>query len=404
LHRALLTACLLFLLLLSGCGGDAVVFAPTPAPPDLSPLPYTHPAGTFTLTVPRTWSVYTINAPTLSVASFSRPNESEPLLTVALINLGETLNDDAFSALLTRYQTQVRPDVEGYSEVNRTAMGDGSWRIAGFRRLAGGDARPLNTFIQTFGERLAVIDAVVPGDAGEARELQRVINTLAVNADAPLEASAIDTLRDAKSASLAVIHLFAWTTDEGVFYITGEVANYGSTTVTDVPVRALLLRADGTALAEAVDVVMGYGIAPGSFAPFSLRFGQGQPDGSTRYQVFLGGDTWQAAAGGALVREDLLQVETASEIDTLGRLVLRGTVENVGDSMAVAPRAVATVFDEAQNVVAAAFVDVPVAQLAPGERASFEIAIVDLGIPAFSNALLDTLNYVVSVQARVDGG
>ncbi|MDX2137179.1 MAG: hypothetical protein SF123_03720 [Chloroflexota bacterium] len=394
----------MLILLLSGCGGDAVVFAPTPAPPDLSPLPYTHPAGTFALVVPRTWSVYTINAPTLSVASFARPNESEPLLTIALINLGETLNDDAFNALLTRYQTQIRPDVESYSEVNRTAMGDGSWRIAGYRRLAGGDAYPLNTFIQTFGERLAVIDAVVPADAAQARELQRVINTLTVNADAPLEASDIATLRDAKSASLAVIHLYAWTTDDGVFYITGEIANYASTTVTSVPVRALLLRADGTALAEAVDVVMGYGIAPGSFAPFSLRFGQGQPDGSARYQVLVGGDDWQPEAGGALFPEDLLVVSDTSEIDALRRLVLRGTVENIGDSAAVAPRAVATVFDAAQNVVASAFVDVPVAQLAAGEQASFEIAIADLGIPSLNNALLDTLSYVVSVQARAGDG
>lgn len=369
---------LLLVLLLTACSGDAVVFAPTPPPPDLSPLPYAHPSGVFTVIAPRNWAIYETNTPTLAATAFSRPGESDPALTVAVVNLGAALSDDAFGALLDRWQTQLRPDAGRYVEVSRQAMGDGSWRMTGARTLASGEAQSLNTFIQRAGDRLTLIEVVLPDDAGEQAQMGQIVNSVVVNPGAPLEASGVEILANARPASIGVIHTFAWTTDEGVFFITGEVANFGGATLVDLPVRATLLSADGGVLAGAEDVAMGYGILPGGFAPFSLRFGQGQPTGSLRFAVQIDGGGG-AADGRALVSEAQFRTQDESTFDSLGRFVVSGEIEHIGETTAVSPRVVVTVFDAAQNVIAASFADVGVDQLAPGERARYAVAIPELG-------------------------
>jgi hypothetical protein len=380
---------LLFVLGLAGCGGDAVVFAPTPAPPDLSPLVYTHPAGVFSLVAPRTWSVYEINTTVLAATAFSRPGTAEPALIVSVANLGDPPEPQAFAALLERYQTQARPDVERYAEQSRQVMGDGSWRMTGIRRLPGGLTQAVNTFIQQVESRLVVIEVALPDDQAQQAELQRVINTVRIDSNAQLEVTDLSAFSAAKPASLALLHLFAWTAPQGVFFITGEVANYGSIPAFNVPVRARLTSTDGSALAEAVDVVMGYGIPAGGFAPFSLRFGQGQPGSAHDFQIFLGGSAELPSA--ALFPADQLVTEDESSFDDLGRLIIRGSVENVGSLPARAPRAVATIFDAAQNVIAAAFVELPDAAIPPGGRSDYTIA-----IPEFGG---EPVNYIVQVQA-----
>ena len=381
---------LLLLLLTAGCAGDAVVFAPTPPPPDLSPLRYEHPGGVFSLVVPRTWAVHTINTTVLAAASFARPGENEPALQVAVVNLGSAPAPEAFAELLTRYQTQLRPDVEQYSEQDRQAMGDGSWRMTGLRRLIGGVTVAVNTFIQQAGDRLAVIDVIVPDDADAQAEMQRIVNTLQVDASAALDPADLSALSGAKPADLGLLHVFAWTTPEGVLFITGEVANYGFAPVQNVPVRATLLGEDGLPVAEAIDSVMGYGIPTGGFAPFSLRFGA-QPALARDFALSLGGAADSAQAERDLFPADRLGTSDESNFDTLGRFIIRGELENLGDAPARAPRIVATVFDAAQNVIAAAFVDLPLAALEPGARTPYEIAIQELGG--------DPITYIVSAHA-----
>jgi hypothetical protein len=369
---------LLLVLLLAGCSGDAVVFAPTPPPPDLSPLPYAHPSGAFTVIAPRNWAIYETNTPSLAATAFSRPGETDPALTVAVVNLGAALGDDAFGALLDRWQTQLRPDVTRYVEVSRQAMGDGSWRMTGARTRTSGEAQGLNTFIQRTGDRLALIEIVLPDDTGAQTQMGQIVNSVVVNPGAALEASGVEMLTNARPASIGVIHTYAWTTAEGVFFITGEVANFGGATLVDLPVRAVLLGTDGTVLAGAEDVAMGYGILPGGFAPFSLRFGQGQPPGSMGFDVQVGGGDGTVQAR-TLVSEAQFRTQDVSSFDALGRFVVSGEIEHIGDAVAANPRAVVTVFDAAQNVIAAGFADVGVEQLAPGERARYEVAIPELG-------------------------
>jgi len=125
-------------MLLAGCSGGAVVFAPTPLPPDFSPLLYTHPSGAFTVALPRNWSVYEQYTTVLAAAAFSAPGANEPALRFAVINTGQPVSSSFLGDFLDRYQKQIRPDAVDYAEVSRQAMGDGSWRLTGLRHTAGG--------------------------------------------------------------------------------------------------------------------------------------------------------------------------------------------------------------------------------------------------------------------------
>ncbi|MEP7294102.1 MAG: FxLYD domain-containing protein, partial [Chloroflexota bacterium] len=373
-------ALILFCLVLSGCGSGAVVFAPTPVPPDQSPIRYTHPSGAFSVTLPRQWSIYEQNTTTLATAAFSTPASSAPALLFAVINLGREVNATEFGELVNLYQTQVRSDTGYYSEQSREAMGDGSWRMTGVRSAPGGGTEQLNSFIQRAGTLIGLIDVLMPDDAAQVPEqvqtLQGVINSFTLNpgdATAPLEASDLTTLAFAKDSSLGLLHLATWSTPAGVFFVTGEVANYGMTTISGVPVQIDLRSAEGLSVAGAVDQVMGYGIPAGGFAPFSLRFGQGQPSLASTYTVALGGEDWQPSETVIYGQNEMTWTDE-SRFDNLNRLIISGTVTNTSSSLIRTPRALVTVFDSAQNVIAAGFADVTDA-LPPAESAPFEVTL-----------------------------
>jgi len=380
-----------FILALSACSSGAVVFAPTQPPPDVSPALYRHPGGAFSLMAPRNWPVYEENTTVLATAAFSAPDDDEPSLTFAVINLGSDISSDTFAQLINQYQTQIRPDAEHYSEQNRQAMGDGSWRLTGLRTLIGGITEQVNTFIERSGSLFGVIEVVIPPDPARLNELQNVVNSFTLNNDAPLQATQLSTLTFAKSSSLAILHVSTWTTASGVFFITGEIANYGGSVVTSLPVTANLRTADGLVVAQAVDAAMGYGILPGGFAPFSLRFGQGQPALTTAYDLTLGGGDWQPDSGATIYGSDHLSWTDDSSIDYPNRLVISGSVVNSGAQPAYHLRAMATVFGDGQNVIAAGFVDLIPDVLQPGESAPYEIVVPEMGgTPA---------NYIVTIQA-----
>lgn len=375
---------------LAGCSSGAVVFAPTPAPPDLSPVRYDHPSGAFFLHLPPNWSVYSRNTTTLATAAFSPPNSPDPLLTVAVINLGEILDSSGWNDLLDRYQSQVRPDAARYTEQNRQAMGDGSWRLTGLR-AATGSTQQINTFVQQTGTLLGVIDVFIPDDQASMAELQTIVNSLDINPDAALNPSQLSVLVAAAATEIDAVHVSAWTTPTGVFFITGEVVNNSGVTMTDVPVRAVLLTAEGLPVAEAVDKVMGYGLAPGEYAPFSLRFGQGQPPLTTTYELYLGSEDWQPQTDLTLVGADDLSWTDEFSFDSNGRLVITGAATNTGEDMVNRPRAVVTVFNTNQQVIAAGFSDLEVTVLEPGESAPYQIVVPDMGG--------EPAEYVVNVQA-----
>jgi len=388
-------ALLVLTLLLAGCAGGAVTFAPTSTPPDATPVRYDHPGGVFSARVPPAWVVYEQNTTALAAAFFSLPGSNDPALAVAVANLGRALDSAAFAALLNDYQTRLRPGADAYVEHDRRAMGDGSWRLTGVRTLPGGMPQPLNTFVQQVGTHLVVIEAVVPPEPDQLAALQTAVNSVRVNPDSHLEAADAAVLA-AASLPLDVTRLHAWTTPEGVLFITGEVVNRGAELAARLPARAVLYTADGLAVAEAVDTVMGHALAPGGFAPFSLRFGQGVPAGAVRYALTLGGDGWQPGPSNVVYGPDRLDWIDESRFDDFGRLVISGVVTNVGAEPVGDLRAAAAVFDAAGSVIAAGYSDIAAARLGPNESARFEIVIPEMGgAPAL---------YTVSVQGRAAAG
>ncbi len=376
--------------LLAGCAGGAVVFAPTPPPPDVSPLRYAHPSGAFTVDVPRNWSRYEQHTTALAAAAFAPPGAHEPALRLAVVNLGRSITSRDLAGLLDQYQTQIRPDADRYTEISRQAMGDGSWRLAGVQRGPGGVTRTLNTFIEARDSLLAALEVMLPAEAARLAELQAIINSFALAEVGSLQPAEPSALAAASTAALDLLHVSAWTTATGVFFITGEVANYSFAPAAPVPVRATLLTADDLPLAEAADLTMGYSIAPGGFAPFSLRFGQGQPALAASYRLTLGGADWQPEAAQPALEAEALSWSDESVQEADGRLRITGSVTNAGGARARDLRAVVTVFNAARDVIAAGYGDITPA-LSPGESVRFQIIVPEMGG--------EPASYILNVQA-----
>lgn len=361
----------ILVLLLSGCGSGSVMFAPTPAPPDASPLRFEHPGGSFAITVPRLWSSYVQDTTSLASAAFSVPGDSVPTIQVSVMNPGRRFTPTELNTFMQTYQSALRSDASRYHQVDQQAMGDGSWRLTGLQQIAG-RTQPINTFIQQTGTLLSVMEVKLPA-SGPSPELEAIINSLVVNPDATLEVTEPTVLAVASATALDVQHVSVWTTPQGVLFLTGEVANRGSEAPGSLPVRALLYNADGRASAEALDVLMGHALHPGGFAPFSLRFGV-QPPGISTYSIILGGEgSWQP-------RTDVidLPVTNSSRTEPDGRLFISGQVSNPGTGVVEQIRVVATIFDAEQNVIAAGFSDVA-ALLDPGALVDYQVIIPELG-------------------------
>jgi len=379
----------LLALLLTGCSGGAVVFAPTPAPPDTSPFIYVHPSGAFSVSVPRSWAVQEQNTTQLAAAAFSAPGSDEPGLRFAVMNTGTPVDAALLGETITAYQTQVRPDVRRYTETIRQAMGDGSWRMSGLRQTVGGQTQALNTFIQRSGDYIGVIEVLLPADEAQRVAYQNVVNTFTIGQSGSLQPAQAAALADVWANPLEILNVATWTTPAGVFFVTGEVANRGAAWAVALPVRAVLQTADGLPVAEAVDTVMGYGLPPGGFAPFSLRFGQGQPALSASYHLSLGGEGWATTPDAAVYGTDELTWDDQSTFEAGGVLVISGSATNISDHAVRAPRALATVFDADGRVIAAGFTDF-VPELPAGGAAAFRLTIPDLGAaPA---------NYILNIQ------
>lgn len=311
--------------LLIACDNDAVVFQPTPLPPDTSPLPYTHPGGAFSLEVPRAWSVFTQDTSDLAAAHFSPPGATYPAASVGVIRLRD--NAAELIDLVNAFQLDVRPDASRYEETERQMLGDGSWRLIGTTRTPGGDAQPINTFMRQQGDLLAIIELRL--SAADLSDLERIANTLLLSPSTPLTPTSVETLFRLWGSDLRVVNVNGWQTRQGVYFITGEVFNNSSAFASDVPITVRLLRSDGAVLTDATDRVMGYGIAPGGYAPFSLRYGEGRPPEAVNFQVVIGRDGWDPTANAnQIVGAEAMTWEDSFRITEEGHLLIEGTVIN----------------------------------------------------------------------------
>lgn len=377
-----------FLLLLTACTGGAVVFAPIPADVQDIVHPYTHPAGVFSVEVPPDWAVFTQSTATLASASFSPPDAADPALMIGLIRLPAVIGPDDLTALVDRYQAQVRSDVDEYIEAGRDRLADGTWRMTGVRVLTGGIRQPINTFVFSQGDHLVIAETSPAADDPRlGRLLTGAINSIRLLDAEVLRASDLTALNFLKPARFALLHVRTWTGPDGAFYITGEVANYGLEAAFAVPVEANLTDAAGIGLIGAVDPIMGQGIPPGGFAPFSLRFGI-QPVDASRFALSVG--TAVEPESGTLVSADGLIWTDSFRYDDFGRLVIDGEVTNALPGPVRDVRAAATVFDAAGGVIGAAWTDVG-SLLTADASAPFSILLPVIGgSPA---------NYLVTVTA-----
>lgn len=369
----------------AGCEGGAVVFAPTPLPPDTSPLTFQHPGGAFSVSVPRQWSVYSQNAASLASAAFTPPGAEQPAVIISVANMGAAVDVLAF---INTYQQSIRPDANRYAEQDRQAMGDGSWRLTGLRQRPDGEIDAVNTFIEQAGTFIAVTDINLPDDPAQVAELETIVNTLQVNAPARLQVAGPEIFASTAYTALQVMNVTTWETASGVFFITGEVANHSGQPVPPPTVRAGLYDAGGQGMAEAADTTMGYAIPAGGFAPFSLRFGQGQPPGASAYIITIEAadqETPIFISGGALTWTD------TSSRSPEGHLVVEGTLTNTSEQAARAPLAIITVFDEDGGVIAAGFITTGPESIDAGESVLYQVRVPEMGgIPA---------NYILDIQA-----
>lgn len=387
LSRAGIGLCLVLVMLLTGCDEGAVVFAPTPLPPDMSPLRYEHPSGAFSIILPRDWSVYAQNTETLASAYFTSPGAEIPALSVTVVNLDTV---PVLVDIINAYQSEIRPDARQYTELERQPMGDGSWRFSGLRVTEGGLPQPVNTFITLTNSWLSVADLALPPNTQQVSQLESLLNTLQINTSANLESTALATLATSAHAALEIVNVSTWSTPQGVYFITGEVANHSNLLIPQLPIRAELQTLDRTGIAEAPDMVMGYGIPPGGFAPFSLRFGQGQPEGTTQYVLTLG----KAAEQGIdaiIYSEDAMTWTDERNSTPEGHLLISGRVTNTSSLTLRDPVAVVTVFDASQNVIAAGFTPILEGEFEPEASTAFNIRVPEMGG--------EVANHIVNVQA-----
>ncbi|MGL4651630.1 MAG: FxLYD domain-containing protein, partial [Caldilineaceae bacterium] len=216
-------------------------------------------------------------------------------------------------------------------------------------------------------------------------------NSLRLTPPGALESAPLETLSFVTTRNLSVVHTSAWTTPEGVFYVTGEVSNQGPLALNAIPVEVTLTTADGTVVQGALDQTLGHAVPPGGFAPFSLRFGGGQPDPARGYVVRVGGDGWTPAPAEAVLGAESLTWTDEAAYTGDGALVVSGEAANTGASVARQARATVTVFDAAGHVIGAASSELTPPTLSPGERAPYRFVFNELGgAPA---------QYVVNVQA-----
>jgi len=359
------------------CSGGAVVFVSTPLPPDVSPITYQHPSGVFDVVLPRNWALYEQVGLPIASASFAPPNSEVPLVKISVVNLGKPIEANELGELMLQYQTQVRPDVAVYTEQDRQPMGDGSWRMTGIR-LVEGIAQPVNTFLQRSGALFSVLEVAVPQNPALLSDVQVFINTLRLLDETALPSAPLTALADTGNAQLELLNVLAWTSPSGVFFITGEVANRSAFPYSGVPIVGVLTDVNGQGLSEAQDKVMGHAIPAGGFAPFSLRFGEGQPVGAVNYTLTLGGASW---AGDTLSVVSAPSLTWTDELvrGTDGQLYIRGIVTNTGNLPVSEGLVTVTVFDERGQVVGVGFSPINEATLTTSESSEYTVLITEVG-------------------------
>lgn len=361
------------IILLSGCQSGAVIFEPTPLPPDQSPLVYQHPSGAFSIRVPQDWTLYQQISDQLASVTFTPPNASAPVLTIGAIQMA-----DAWETLplINHYQANLRPNPDQYQEQDRILMPDGSWRIAGVRELAGGLRQPVNTFFQRVDDLIAVMEIRLMNDPIRLDELEIAANTLQLYPQHALTSTAVEMLGFISPADVQVIAFNAWTTAQDVYYVAGTVRNASPYDLDYAPVSVALVDDHGGTLVSAFDETMGYRLPAGGTAPFSVRFGEGQPPDATRFTITVGEGT---PATRPVNHDGLQWIDYDITITPEGHQLIAGSVINQSDGALFDPQLIVTVFGADEAIIGTGFVTFHDGALEAGDSAEIIMRIQDIG-------------------------
>lgn len=376
-----LTLTLLTFFVLTACAAQ-----PTPAPEVIDPAgfaTYTHPSGTFSLSLPPDWVVSDTSDSYALNVGFSPPGSPEPMIRVTVVEVNALLGGQAsagstvdMNVLIDRYQSAFyRTGEATYEEVSREPQPDGSTRVQYVLKSPNGTTQN-NDFMQVSGPYFAVMRVTLPGDDALLATLNRVSNTLEVNAGAGW--SGLAGGENASTSAVGFTSLNHWVDGNGGFVLVGQVRNNASQPLEFVRINAQLYDAEGELLLEQDDFVSSDRIAPGEYAPFSITFADGLPDGTVRYDIAAAA-RYASATSQTFYGEDNFALTSAAEFDDNGVMVVSGQVRNEGTETVRLVKVIVAVFDASHRIVGTDTTLVDVQELAPGESSAYNVRFFELG-------------------------
>ena len=383
---------LVIVIVLAACTPEA-----GPAPAESTTRLYTYASGGFALNLPPSWAAGDLSAGANLLVTFAPPGAERPLLTVYAVHTAAALDDAAFRDAMDAY---LAADYNAGLDVReRSAQGDGSWRVTAVR-AAQGMAVPVNVFMQRDGAVFSALEVTVPAnDALTTAILTQIVNSYRVDTEADWQTGevagvpAVPPELILAAGNLAFSGILVWTAPDGVLTISGRVANRAPYPLEAVTVQAALLNPAGLTLAQAGTTVPQPVVLDGEYAPFTVRFDGPRPAQAARIALQAGGRQAVAALAG-YEGPEAFEWEDRAEYDANGQLHVLGTIWNAGDAPAANVEALITLLDSAERV--AGYVTLPVAErLEPGASTRFDAPVPPLGG--------DPASYLISVQGRRQG-
>jgi len=393
---AIMTLCLAGLLALTACDSSPVVVVATPVPPDASFHTYHHPSGVFSIRLPTDWSVRDLSQPDAVRVEFSPPDNTGLPLTVYVVNTGNNLDAASFLDAIGKYEAAINGSASVYTEVSRTAQGDGSWRLTGIRQTPIGP-RTLNTFLQADKSFLSAVEVDITDANDQMQQTMRaIVNTYRVDTTAvikPGDISAEQAVGVTTSSGVLVFSgLFDWTNSQGAFIVNGEVTNKSGGPLEAIRVTATLYDADSHALTDQGNVVSTEVLQDGASAPFSIQFRNGKPSQAVRYELEAAGRSAEYAIKDYLGDDQFIHGNDKASYNASGYLTISGDVVNKTQAPAHFVKATVAVLDEKGRVVATDSVFLSKPDLLSGEAGHFEVTFFELGGSA--------IRYLITIEGK----
>ncbi len=369
---------------------------PGPATPTPALLQrYEHPGGVFSLQMPSSWLVADLSEGPGLLVSCTPPGAERVMLTVYVARLAATLDEAAFRQAMDAYLDATYNAT--LTVLERTAMGDGSWRVTGVRQAWDGSL-PVNVFMQRDGPFFSALEVVVPpNDPASTALLSLVVNSYRVDETADWPVGVVEAVPQPAAdlilagGNLVFSGVRSWTDEVGRLHISGRLANRAPYPLEGIEVRATLYDSAGQAAAEQVGIPPALVLLDGEYTPFEVRFDGGRPPAAVR--VGLRAMAERAVEGlRRYYGPQHFDWDDRAEYDDTGRLHIRGTVWNRGGEAAHNVQAIITFFDDADRVIGYVTAEPGEGPLAPGASTRFDVPVPRLGA--------EPARYLVSVQAE----